>query len=117
MNKLNKYGLELLSKLKLKEWDKYLTGKSTKKSDLNWLKIGFPLWLKSYFNNKIDLSQLSTKIENYINTPEEALAIIEKYIGEGEQGQIVAYTGIIKYMLSIHCVPKKDKNGDLTLHR
>ncbi len=77
------------------------------KSDIKWLSYGFPLWLQTYFNSKIDVNKLGTKVENFINTPQEALAILDKYIGEAEKQQIIAYKGPVRYVLSVHCVPKK----------
>ncbi len=110
--KLNEAGLLFISNLNIDEFEKLLCDKENAKSDIKWLKFGFPLWLRSYFKGEISVNKLSTKIQNYINTPEEVFAILDKFISEGEKGQILAYTGIIKYCLSIHTVPKKDEFGN-----
>ncbi len=117
LRKLQKDGLNIISNLNLKEFDRLLIGKTEYESDCKWLLYGFPLWLKSYFNSNIDLNKLSTKVLNHVNSPEQALAILDKFIAEGKKGQIIAYTGIIKYCLSVHCVPKKDAKGNYTLFR
>ncbi len=104
--KLCNEGLQIISKLNIEAFENLLEGKDTKESDLRWLRYGFPLWLKLYFKDVISIEQLSTKVQNYINSPEEVFAILDKFIEEGEKGQIIAYTGIIKYCLSVHCVPK-----------
>ncbi len=60
---------------------------------------------------------MSKNVENFINNPKEAISILDKNIGEAEQQQIVAYKGHANYILSVHCVPKKDKFGEYSKHR
>ncbi len=47
----------------------YLKGRKTFESDKKWVLEGFPLWLKSWLNQEIDLSQLCKKVSNFVNTP------------------------------------------------
>ncbi len=95
----------------------YLQGKFKYDSDINWLTKGFPLWLSSYANPKIPLHKLSKKVANFVNSPEEVLAILNKFIDEAKYGQIKAYSGEIKYFLSVHCVPKKGPLGNYSTFR
>ncbi len=66
---------------------------------------------------KDDINKLYKKMRVYINSPEEILVILDKFIEEAEKGQILAYNGKIHYFLGIHCVPKKDEFGRFTKFR
>ncbi len=73
--------------------------------------------MKSYFNSSVPVYNLSKKVANFVNSPEEVLAILDKFIEEAKHGQIVAYHGKINYFLSIHCVPKKGPLGKYSTFR
>ncbi len=110
------------NQLNIAAFEKYLKGKRKEKSDIKWLKVGFPLWLKTHFKatNPNTLSKpnnLSTKISNIANTPQEAVAILDKMIKEAENGQIEPFFGKPEYIIMIFCVPKKDGQGKYTKYR
>ncbi len=102
---------------------KYLKDKPKGKSDIKWITVGFPLWLKTHFQSKqqkathIIHNKLSTKISNIANTPKETIAILDKMISEAENGQIEPFFGIPEYVVMIFCTPKKDGQGKYTKFR
>ncbi len=115
---LHKNGPTNISKYNLELFEYFLFGKHNYKSDIKWLRFGFPLWLSSYFpEHKHLVNKLYKQVRNFVNSKEEVIAIMDKFIEEAEKGQIIAYNGKIHYFLGIHCVPKKDSQGNYTKFR
>ena len=77
----------------------------------DYLINGFPLWLNKEPQN------LSTKPANFVKTIKEAYAIIDNFVKELQNGAVSPTISPLKFVIPVFTVPKKDKNGNLTLYR
>ena len=104
LRSLHKKGSSFSNQLNLKAFQHYLKDVKEKDINLNYIKNGFPLFLKDAETP----SNLSTKVSNWAKNKKDVLKILKQFIKECKNGSIIPSDKPAKYNINVFTVPKKD---------
>ena len=106
-----KQGPKFSNQLNLKAFEQYLKDVNKPDINLNYIKDGFPLYLKE---SELP-TNLSTHISNWAKNRKDIIKILKQFIKECKNGAIIPTKQSPKYNINVFTVPKKDSTtGEYT---
>ena len=107
---------KMVTNLNVVAFAKYLKDKTGGEEDIEFFANGFPLSLKPE-GPDVDYNKLCQNVRHFARTMREALVIIDTFIKEVKKTYLIPTDKKPKYIINLHCAPKKDTNGDYTALR
>ena len=110
--KVHADGSQYKNNLNVEAFNKYLRSSNDPNINIRFIEDGFPLYLKTD-NTPYKPIDLSQQISNFIKDERDLCKIIDTFIEECENGDIVPAYDNASYVINVFTVPKKDSETGL----